>query len=227
MAKKRYEEANIAAIAERIRENTGGDKKYKTSEMPSGVDEVYEAGYTKGKSEGGGGVAEPVLQELDVTENGVYLPDPGYDGFDKVTVAVEGGGSGSSNNSELVGAYNSSTFTCMMNFATTPNSQGNTGYIMANKEGWDIGSFYSSQGVQPSDRYRVIFTRIDGYDYWQTFLFSVGDYSTLIEPATNENVLKHITIIDDNTYEVTIPEGCYWFNVNFYSQMPCYIYKLN
>lgn len=44
MAKKVYEEANIAAIASKIREKTGGDTTYKTSEMPSGVDEVYEKG---------------------------------------------------------------------------------------------------------------------------------------------------------------------------------------
>lgn len=44
MAKKMYEEANISAIAEKIREKTGSDTTYKTSEMPSGVEEVYEAG---------------------------------------------------------------------------------------------------------------------------------------------------------------------------------------
>lgn len=44
MAKKVYEENNISAIAEKIREKTGEDTTYKTSEMPSGIDEVYEAG---------------------------------------------------------------------------------------------------------------------------------------------------------------------------------------
>lgn len=44
MARRVYEEANIAAIADKIREKTGGEKTYKAREMPDGVGEVYEAG---------------------------------------------------------------------------------------------------------------------------------------------------------------------------------------
>lgn len=44
MARKVYEEENIRAIADKIREKTGGDSTYKTSEMAEGVAEVYEAG---------------------------------------------------------------------------------------------------------------------------------------------------------------------------------------
>lgn len=44
MALKKYEEADIAAIATAIREKTGGDKTYKVSQMDEGVNEVYEAG---------------------------------------------------------------------------------------------------------------------------------------------------------------------------------------
>lgn len=43
MAKKLYEESNIAAIAEKIRSRTGGDKKYTVAEMADGVDEAAEA----------------------------------------------------------------------------------------------------------------------------------------------------------------------------------------
>lgn len=182
---------------------------------------VYNAGYEKGKAEGGS--SEPVLQEATFTENGEYLPDEGYDGFGKVTVDVanEGGG----DNGELVAAYGSSIFTCMMYMTNLPDSYGSNSLSMADEEGNEIAGFYGD--VRPGDKYRIVLTRIDGYDYWQTFVFSVGDYMTLIEPATNENVLKHTTVIDDNTYEITIPEGCYWFNVNFYNRIPCYIYKLN
>lgn len=42
--KKKYEESNIQAIAEAIREKTGTDNTYDTSEMASGVGEVFEAG---------------------------------------------------------------------------------------------------------------------------------------------------------------------------------------
>lgn len=44
MALKKYEETDIASIASAIREKTGGDKTYKVSQMPEGVNEVYEAG---------------------------------------------------------------------------------------------------------------------------------------------------------------------------------------
>ena len=44
MGKKVYEEENIRAIADKIREKTGGDATYKTSQMPEGVESVYEAG---------------------------------------------------------------------------------------------------------------------------------------------------------------------------------------
>lgn len=46
MAKKKYEEANIQAIAETIREKTGTEQTYKASEMASGVSEVYDKGRT-------------------------------------------------------------------------------------------------------------------------------------------------------------------------------------
>ena len=44
MAKKKYEEANIEAIADTIREKTGTEKTYKTKDMAEGVGEVFEAG---------------------------------------------------------------------------------------------------------------------------------------------------------------------------------------
>lgn len=44
MAKKKYEESNIQAIATTIREKTGTEKTYFTSEMAEGVNEVFESG---------------------------------------------------------------------------------------------------------------------------------------------------------------------------------------
>ena len=44
MAKKVYEEQNISNIAIAIRGKTGSDKTYKTSAMPDGINDVYEAG---------------------------------------------------------------------------------------------------------------------------------------------------------------------------------------
>ncbi|MBE6780726.1 MAG: hypothetical protein E7545_07090 [Ruminococcaceae bacterium] len=48
MAKKVYEESKIQAIADAIREKTGGNTTYTTAEMPEGVGEVYEAGEEAG-----------------------------------------------------------------------------------------------------------------------------------------------------------------------------------
>ena len=47
MSKKVYEESNIQAIATAIRNKTGTENTYTTSEMPSGVNEVYESGKQK------------------------------------------------------------------------------------------------------------------------------------------------------------------------------------
>jgi hypothetical protein len=44
MAKKVYEEEKISAIAQAIRQNTGTDNTYTTSEMPNGINEVYQKG---------------------------------------------------------------------------------------------------------------------------------------------------------------------------------------
>lgn len=44
MAIKLYDENSIKSIANAIREKAGTETTYKTSEMPGGIDEVYEAG---------------------------------------------------------------------------------------------------------------------------------------------------------------------------------------
>lgn len=52
MAKKVYEESKIAAIANKIREKTGGTDTYTTEKMPSGVDAVYDKGKEIGAESG-------------------------------------------------------------------------------------------------------------------------------------------------------------------------------
>jgi hypothetical protein len=51
-----YEEENIRAIAEKIRDKANVDTTYTTAEMPSGVDEVYNKGYADGEANGTGTV---------------------------------------------------------------------------------------------------------------------------------------------------------------------------
>jgi hypothetical protein len=55
------------------------------------------------------GIYEPNLKPLNVTTNGRYFPEVGFDGFSSVTVNVSGGGSGSSD--EVVSAFLNKTIT--------------------------------------------------------------------------------------------------------------------
>ncbi len=48
MAKKVYEEENIRAIADKIRELSEENSRYTTSEMPGGISVVYDKGYDSG-----------------------------------------------------------------------------------------------------------------------------------------------------------------------------------
>ena len=50
MAKKIYDSEKIQAIGDRIRYYTKNDKKYTTSKLPSGVDEVYNKGLADGQT---------------------------------------------------------------------------------------------------------------------------------------------------------------------------------
>lgn len=70
MAQKLYEESNIQAIANKIRSKTLSSKKYKTSEMPNGIEEVYSKGYQDGQGASGGGITPS--GEITITENGTY-----------------------------------------------------------------------------------------------------------------------------------------------------------
>lgn len=72
MARKMYEEANIAAIAQKIRDKAETETTYTTAEMPNGVDEVYEKGYEKGKSEGG---SNKLPQVIDKTVTKITVAD--------------------------------------------------------------------------------------------------------------------------------------------------------
>lgn len=76
MARKVYEETNIQAIADKIREKTGGNSTYKTSEMPSGIDAVYSKGYSQGDRER----YEIMMPDMNNAYEGGYIVgfDDGY-----------------------------------------------------------------------------------------------------------------------------------------------------
>lgn len=57
---KVYKESNIAAIAEKIRSHTGGDKKYTVAEMANGVDEAADASLTK--------LIERTIEEIKISD---------------------------------------------------------------------------------------------------------------------------------------------------------------
>lgn len=94
MSFKLYEEENIRAIANKIREKTGGSTKYTTETMPAGVDAVYNAGKDAGGGSGGGSGKDAVLIAKRITGNGSYsAADDGADGYSRVDVNVPASGS--------------------------------------------------------------------------------------------------------------------------------------
>ena len=79
MTKVLITERHLQDIAEAIRSKNGGQATYRPGEMPGAIRAIV------------GG--QPVVQPLTVTQNGVYAPPEGVDGFGPVTVNVPGGGS--------------------------------------------------------------------------------------------------------------------------------------
>ena len=71
----------------------------------------------------------------------------------------EGGG----DSGEIVAAFDASKFDCIQYMATAPKLQGDTHHGMAEFEDYFIACF--SSNVQPGNKYKITFTRIDGYDY--------------------------------------------------------------
>lgn len=76
MSKKIYEESNLQAIANAIREKNNTQNQYTPSQMANAILQIH---------------GEPNLETLTVTENGNYLPGANKDGFSEVTVNVSGG----------------------------------------------------------------------------------------------------------------------------------------
>lgn len=82
MAQKLYEEQNIKNAVDKIRERSGTTRKYKTSELASGIESVYQ----KAMQEAGTSVK---LQQKSVTpkeQQQIVVPDTNYDGLSKVSV---------------------------------------------------------------------------------------------------------------------------------------------
>lgn len=70
--------ATMDAIANAIREKRDEDTEYLPSEMPAAIQ----------------GITTGFVEPLNVTENGIYNPPSGVDGYAPVTVDVSGGGDG-------------------------------------------------------------------------------------------------------------------------------------
>lgn len=94
MAFKVYDEEKISAIAIKIREKTGGEEKYRTADMPDGVEAVYNAGYEQGISEGGGSGAGEVELTPDIVKAGYCLLGRNYNAGLKVEYVMTESGDG-------------------------------------------------------------------------------------------------------------------------------------
>lgn len=73
MSKKLYEETNIENIGAAIREKNGSSDRYTTAQMPNAIRAI---------------TTQTQLQEKNISVNGEYTPDAGFDGFSKVTANV-------------------------------------------------------------------------------------------------------------------------------------------
>lgn len=78
MAEYLIQGETLKNIADAIRSKTGRTDKIAVTDMAKAISEIT------------GGAAEPVLVDLTVTENGIYTPGEGIDGYSSVTVAIEG-----------------------------------------------------------------------------------------------------------------------------------------
>jgi hypothetical protein len=72
----------LSAIGDAIRAKTGKTDKLTLDEMPKEIESIKT----------GGGVSDPVIEPLEITENGIYTAPDGVDGYSPVMVNVQGGG---------------------------------------------------------------------------------------------------------------------------------------
>lgn len=75
MAQKLYEESNIQAIAQAIRDKNGLTTTYKTSEMAAAISAIPSGG------------SDPIIEALEITSNGTYTAN-NCDGYSPITVNV-------------------------------------------------------------------------------------------------------------------------------------------
>lgn len=73
-------DASLQDVANAIREKNGLETKYKPAEMGQAVRDIPSGG------------KEPVIEELSITENGVYNAPEGVDGYNPISVNVPSGG---------------------------------------------------------------------------------------------------------------------------------------
>lgn len=87
MTKVFLEKTEIQDIANTIREKNGTETQYTPSEMPQGIESVYDAGYEKGKTDN---AKEEQEKSVTITKNGTteVLPDDGKV-LSKVNVEVD------------------------------------------------------------------------------------------------------------------------------------------
>lgn len=142
------------------------------------------------KAAGGALPADPVLEELNVTENGVYEPGNGADGFSKVTVAVPTGGGSD--------GYE----TCTLRIQCVENEDGVTPaflqvvYPTVDENGSLVLRMLQTNGVNNQDAYREIENVVVG----QCIGIYYESMQGIVAETSNAEVMINDTAISTTLY---------------------------
>ena len=217
MAKKLFEESNMSAIARKIRAKAGSSKSYKVSEMPSGVDEVYQNGYDIGHASGYG-----EGRDAGYTEG----HEKGYaEGLEEGK--AQGGGEGSGDVEEGTEVSMNFGVQCGDKWYCPPNGENATSFYMMKADSSGTYTAFTNFDVTPGTRYKVLFKPINPNNLWENIVFGNNDYSTLTVIANDESLSPYVTKVNADTFIITVPIGCSFIALNGYIQYGCKAYLLD
>ena len=149
MSKKLYEESNISAIADAIRNKNGSSDSYKVSQMASAILAIS---------------PDSDLEPLSVNQNGTYHPSANKDGFSSVSVAVPNsyaaGDEGKVVKNGALASQTSRTISDNGTYDTTENNE-----VVVQVSGGGGSATLISKNITQNGIYLAANDNADGYSY--------------------------------------------------------------